>query len=116
MRYDEAGAYEYGYAYGHGNDVDECKEQPGELHGNFANVVCLRVETNHSRSPLQQQQSYAYGIAYQAVTDRSTLAAAIEKMLTTQGPFIMECAIKEDDNVLPMTPPGKSVNEMLLEI
>ena len=64
MRYDEAGAYEYGYAYGHGNDVDECKEQPGELHGNFANVVCLRVETDHSRSPLQQQQSYAYGIAY----------------------------------------------------
>ena len=77
---------------------------------------------NHRKSftkminPCYEQIASAYGIAYQAVTDRSTLAAAIEKMLTTQGPFIMECAIKEDDNVLPMTPPGKSVNEMLLEI
>ena len=77
---------------------------------------------NHRQSftkminPCYEQIASAYGIAYQAVTDRSTLAAAIEKMLTTQGPFIMECAIKEDDNVLPMTPPGKSVNEMLLEI
>lgn len=77
---------------------------------------------NHRQSftkminPCYEQIASAYGIAYQAVTDRSTLAAAIEKMLITQGPFIMECAIKEDDNVLPMTPPGKSVNEMLLEI
>ena len=37
-------------------------------------------------------------------------------MLTTPGPFILECAVKEEDNVLPMTPPGKSVDEMLLEV
>src|SRR5574344_1661508 len=57
-----------------------------------------------------------YGIAYQAVTDRKDLAASIRKMLATDGPFRMECAIKEEDNVLPMTSPGKSVNEMQLEI
>src|SRR5574344_2486709 len=57
-----------------------------------------------------------YGIAYQAVTDRKDLAASIQKMLATDGPFLMECAIKEEDNVLPMTSPGKSVNEMQLEI
>ena len=51
-----------------------------------------------------------------AVTDRKDLAAAVEKMLTTDGPFIMECAIKEDDDVLPMTPPGMNVNDMMLEI
>jgi acetolactate synthase-1/2/3 large subunit len=28
----------------------------------------------------------------------------------------MECAIKEDDDVLPMTPPGMDVDKMLLEI
>jgi acetolactate synthase-1/2/3 large subunit len=37
-------------------------------------------------------------------------------MLATEGPFILECAIKEEDNVLPMTPPGKNVNDMQLEI
>ena len=37
-------------------------------------------------------------------------------MLTTKGPFILECAIKEDDDVLPMTPPGKNVDDMMLTI
>ena len=57
-----------------------------------------------------------YGIPYAAVTDRSDLAAAVEKMLTTDGPYILECAILEEDNVLPMTPPGMNVDEMMLEI
>ena len=57
-----------------------------------------------------------YGISYQAVTDRKDLAAAVKKMLTSDGPFILECAIKEEDNVLPMTPPGMDVDKMMLEI
>ena len=57
-----------------------------------------------------------YGIAYEVVTDRKDLSAAVERMLNTDGPFIQECAIKEEDNVLPMTPPGMNVNEMMLEI
>jgi len=40
----------------------------------------------------------------------------VEQMLTTDGPFILECAIKEDDDVLPMTPPGMNVDEMMLEV
>jgi acetolactate synthase-1/2/3 large subunit len=28
----------------------------------------------------------------------------------------MECAILEDDDVMPMTPPGMSVSDMMLEI
>jgi acetolactate synthase-1/2/3 large subunit len=57
-----------------------------------------------------------YGIAYEVVTDRKNLPAAVERMLNTDGPFILECAIKEEDNVLPMTPPGMNVDEMMLEI
>ena len=57
-----------------------------------------------------------YGIAYEAVADRQDLAAAVKRMLTTDGPFILECQIKEEDNVLPMTPPGMNVNDMKLEI
>ena len=57
-----------------------------------------------------------YGIPYACVIDRSDLPAAVEKMLTTDGPFILECAILEDDNVLPMTPPGMNVDQMMLEI
>ena len=57
-----------------------------------------------------------YGIPYEAVTDRKDLGTAVEKMLSTDGPFILECAIMEEDNVLPMTPPGMNVNDMMLEI
>jgi acetolactate synthase-1/2/3 large subunit len=57
-----------------------------------------------------------YGISYQAVTDRKDLAEAVSKMLITDGPFILECAILEEDNVLPMTPPGMDIDKMMLEI
>ncbi len=57
-----------------------------------------------------------YGIAYEAVTERENLSAAIDRMLATKGPFILECAILEEDNVLPMTPPGMNVDQMMLEI
>jgi acetolactate synthase-1/2/3 large subunit len=67
-------------------------------------------------NPCYESIAQGYGIPYQAVTDRKDLAAAIEKMLSTKGPYILECAIKEEDNVLPMTPPGMNVNEMMLEI
>lgn len=67
-------------------------------------------------NPCYEQIAKGYGIAYEAVTDRANLAAAIDKMLTTEGPYILECAIKEEDNVLPMTPPGMNVNDMMLEV
>ena len=67
-------------------------------------------------NPCYELIAQGYGIPYVAVTDRSQLAAAVERMLATDGPFIMECAIKEEDNVLPMTPPGKNVNDMMLEL
>ncbi len=67
-------------------------------------------------NPCYEQVAAAYGIPYLAVTQREHLHEAIQQMLDTDGPFLLECAIKEDDNVLPMTPPGKSVDEMLLHI
>ena len=67
-------------------------------------------------NPCYESIAQGYGIPYQAVTDRKDLRTAVQKMLTTKGPFILECAIKEEDNVLPMTPPGMNVNEMMLEI
>ncbi len=67
-------------------------------------------------NPCYELIAQGYGIPYQAVTDRKDLAAAIERMLATDGPFILECAIMEEDNVLPMTPPGMNVDDMMLEI
>ena len=77
---------------------------------------------NHRQSftkmlnPDYAQICSGYHLNYDVVIERNDLHAAIEKMLATPGPYILECAVKEQDNVLPMTPPGKSVDEMLLEI
>lgn len=66
-------------------------------------------------NPCYELIAKGYGIPYAAVTDRKDLAAAVAKMLATKGPYILECAILEDDNVFPMTPPGMNVNDMKLE-
>ena len=67
-------------------------------------------------NPRYELIARGYGIAYEAVTERQDLHAAIERMFSTPGPYILEAAIKEEDDVLPMTPPGMNVDEMMLEI
>ena len=57
-----------------------------------------------------------YGINYAAAVDRKDLPGLVKQMLTTDGPFLLECAIMEEDNVLPMTPPGMDVDKMQLEV
>ena len=58
----------------------------------------------------------AYGIPCRTVIERKDLDGAIREMLDTDGPFILQCAVKEEDNVLPMTAPGADVDDMMLEV
>ena len=100
-----------------------CIEELGTIMEQKAPVKMILMN-NHYLGNVRQWQDMSwyeliaqgYGIPYQGVTDRKDLAAAIERMLKTDGPFILECAILEDDNVLPMTPPGMNVDDMMLEI
>lgn len=57
----------------------------------------------------------AYDIPSRRVCTREELRTAIDEMLATDGPFLLEACVVEEGNVLPMTPPGGSVNQMLLE-
>lgn len=57
----------------------------------------------------------AYDIPSKRVFTREELKEAIREMLATDGPFLLEACVVEEGNVLPMTPPGGSVNQMLLE-
>ena len=67
-------------------------------------------------NPDYEKIAAGYGIPCRTVVDRNELDDAIREMLTTDGPFLLQCAVKEEDNVLPMTPPGANVDEMLLEV
>ena len=67
-------------------------------------------------NPDYEKIAAGYNIPCRTVTDRKDLDQAISEMLQTDGPFLLQCAVKEEDNVLPMTPPGANVDEMMLEV
>ena len=68
------------------------------------------------KNPNYEFIARAYGIPARTVVDRADLASAVSEMLSTPGPYLLQCAVLEEDNVLPMTPPGANIDEMLLEV
>ena len=66
-------------------------------------------------NPDYMQIAKAYGIPSRRVMNREELQDAVHEMLTTNGPFLLETCVVEEGNVMPMTPPGGTVSEMLLE-
>ena len=56
----------------------------------------------------------AYDIPARRVFTREELHEAIDEMLATEGAYLLEACVVEEGNVLPMTPPGGAVNQMLL--
>lgn len=66
-------------------------------------------------NPDYMQIAAAYGIPSRRVMAREDLPGAIREMLDTDGAFLLEACVEEEGNVMPMTPPGGSVNQMLLE-
>ncbi|BCS84259.1 MULTISPECIES: biosynthetic-type acetolactate synthase large subunit [Prevotella] len=75
-----------------------------------------RYSFTHMMNPHYQEISKAYNIPYDLVVDRNDLRSKVEKMISTKGPYFLECAIKENEDIVPMTLPGKSVDGMLLEL
>lgn len=56
----------------------------------------------------------AYGIAAENVDSREQLDAAIGRMVNHDGPYLLNVNIEETDKVFPMTPPGATVDTILL--
>ena len=56
-----------------------------------------------------------YGIPSRLVTERSEIDDAIREMLAAETSFLLHVAVKEEANVMPMTPPGATVSEMIFE-
>lgn len=68
------------------------------------------------KNPDYEKIAAGYNIPCRTVIERKDLDAAIREMLDTKGPYLLQVAVKEEDNVLPMTPPGGNVDEMLFEV
>ncbi len=55
----------------------------------------------------------SYGIDGERVSKRETLYQAVEKMMNSKKPFILEVAVEAKGNVFPMIPAGSAVDELV---
>lgn len=87
--------------------------------GNVRQWQAMFFNRRYSFTPMMNpdymQIAAAYSIPSRRVIERSDLQDAVREMLETDGPFLLEVCVIEEGYVLPMTPPGCSVNQMLLE-
>lgn len=55
-----------------------------------------------------------FDIPSSCVKDRSKLDSAIQEMLNTEGPYLLEVKVTKEENVFPMIPSGCSVSDIRL--
>ncbi|MFO7870232.1 MAG: biosynthetic-type acetolactate synthase large subunit [Kiritimatiellia bacterium] len=55
----------------------------------------------------------AHGAAGVRVTEKEKLNDALTEAINTNGPVVVECMVRENENVYPMVPPGASLMEMI---
>ena len=88
--------------------------------GNVRQWQAMFFNRRYSFTPMMnpdyQQIARAYGIPSRKVMKREELVEAVQEMLKMDGPFLLETCVAEEGYVLPMTPPGNTVSEMLLEL
>lgn len=58
----------------------------------------------------------AYGADGEAVDNLDDLRAALKKAFSVKGPYVINTTIGKDEMVLPMLPPGGSVDDIIVEL
>ena len=57
----------------------------------------------------------AYGIKYAKISSREELGTAVEEMMNHNGPYFLEASMIEQENVFPMIPAGKTLDDIIFE-
>ena len=60
--------------------------------------------------------SEAFGAKATRVTEIGQLDAALEAAFAENGPYLIECMIDKDEFVLPMLPPGGSMDDIIVKV
>ena len=81
----------------------------------------LFYDKHYSNSVLQRKTDFAafarsFGADGEAVTTPEELDAALSKAFKTEGPYIIDCKIDKDEFVLPMLPPGGSMDDIITKL
>lgn len=86
--------------------------------GNVRQWQELFFNKRYSQTPMLNPDfvmiAHAYGIQAETVENREQLQGAVERMLATDGPYLLNVHIDDADNVFPMITPGSAVTEIMV--
>ncbi|MBQ7820723.1 MAG: biosynthetic-type acetolactate synthase large subunit [Clostridia bacterium] len=81
----------------------------------------LFFDKHYSNTVLNRKTDFvklaeAFGAKGEAVNNLEDLDRALERAFAYDGPYIVECPIEKDEFVLPMLPPGGSMEDIIVKI
>ena len=82
----------------------------------------LFFKKHYSNTNLDQRQTdfvklaQAFGAEASRALTLEELDAALEKAFSCDGPYLIDCAIDKDEFVLPMLPPGGSMDDIIVKV
>ena len=81
----------------------------------------LFFNQHYSNSVLDTKTNFAalaqaFGAAGERVTNLDELEAALQKAFEHNGPYVIDCKIDKDEFVLPMLPPGGSMDDIIVKV
>lgn len=81
----------------------------------------LFFDKHYSNTILQRQTDFvalakAFGADGAKADTVEELEAALDQAFASDGPFLIDCAIDKDEFVLPMLPPGGSMDDIIVKI
>ena len=81
----------------------------------------LFFEKHYSNTVLDRKTDFvklaeAFGASGVRVTTVDELDSALDKAFKTDGPVLVECMIDKDEFVLPMLPPGGSMDDIIVKV
>ena len=56
-----------------------------------------------------------FGVTGKTIEDPADLKEAITEMLAFEGPYLLHVKVEKEENIFPMVPSGKAVDEIVLE-
>jgi acetolactate synthase-1/2/3 large subunit len=75
-----------------------------------------RYSCTHMMNPDYSKVAAGYSIPYKRVEKREELKDSIAEMINFKGAFILEVIVMDEENVMPMIPPGNSVDNMIFSL
>ncbi len=81
----------------------------------------LFFDKHYSNTVLDRKTDFvklakAFGAEGESVKDISDLDSALTRAFAHNGPYLVECSIDKDEFVLPMLPPGGSMDDIIIKV